>query len=186
MADVPDLEQTSLIFAGEVATIAPEPHIIHGRSEQTVTYRSIEILMGRKSAFQEPMTIFHAAEKDSPGLAPDLFKPGTRLIIGTENLNFANYVHRSNQETLVVIHQALEAFVEKLVHSYLDNHNFDIGFDMDEEKAWLDGFYLSLRQIADRALSPVQDRTGEIKETGDVITYVRNYRKEKKKPSISL
>jgi hypothetical protein len=184
MADVPELEQASLIFAGEVATIAPKD-VVHGRTEQRVTYRNVEILMGKKSAFQEPMTIFHPVEKDSPGLSPDLFKPGTKLIIGTDNLYFANYIHRLNQETLVVIHQALEAFVEKLVTFYLDSHNFDLGFDMDDEKAWLDGFYLSLRQIADRVLSPVQDRTGEIKEARDVITYVHNYRKEKEKRDTS-
>jgi hypothetical protein len=180
MADLPDLKQTSLLFAGEVAALDPEVHTRHGSTTQVVSYKNIVILMGPKSYFKDPFDIFHPVDKNKHGLDPDLFKIGTKLIIGTESLYFANYVHRFNLETKELIHQALQKFIQNFVNSYLKDHNFDIGLVTDDDKAYLDGDELTLRQIAERATDQLQDKTGDIPESHDVLACVQEYRKRKK------
>lgn len=185
MADLPDLEKTSLLFAGEIATIDPEPHTTHGNVIQGVTYKNIQILMGPKISFTDPMAISHPIEKDSHGLPPDLFRIGTKLIIGTESISFANFVHRYDQLTLVRIHQALEAYIEKAAQTYLKNHHFDIGLVTNDTEAFLDGTLLAMNQIAERATDQIQLQTGDIPESHDVATYVQEYRKKVKENDTS-
>jgi hypothetical protein len=180
MADLPDLEKTSLLFVGEVSALDPEIHTTHGRTSQTVTYKNILVLMGPKSVFKDPLDIFHSLDKSKSGLDPDLFKIGTKLIIGTESLFFANYVQRFSLETKELIHQALQRFVHNRVDSYLKDHNFDIGLVTDDDKAYLDGSQLTLREIAERATKQIQDTTGDIIESRDVLAYVQEYQKRTK------
>jgi hypothetical protein len=181
VADIPDLDTTTFIFVGEVTAVGePEPSHL-GKQLQDVTYKEIQVKMGSK--LKVPSTVFHDVTK-SP--LPAIVKVGNRLIVGVLGDHEETYVHQHDQATLKAIQDALDAFVEKLVTAYLQDHNFDLSLPLQEDqdgKAFLDGQLQSLDEIADSAWKVVRDKVGDASEgdIGNVRKYVGKYYQQKKK-----
>lgn len=181
MADLPNLDNTKDIFVGQVTAIG-QPVQVHGTLLQDVTYQKVEVKMGLKTYFKDPMTVPHTVDSNSSALPTDLFKVGNTLVVGMVNFNVPNYVHRADQATLQAIHKALEALVEKLVVAYLKEHNFDLTLVMDGKNAFLDGDLLPLDQIVEKSYRDVHDKVGDASEGSDdnVRKYVEEYYQDRK------
>ena len=181
MADLPNLDNTKDIFVGQVTAIG-QPVQVHGMLLQDVTYQKVEVKMGLKTYFKDPMTVPHTVDSNSSALPTDLFKVGNTLVVGMVNFNVPNYVHRADQATLQAIHKALEALVEKLVVAYLKEHNFDLTLVMDGKNAFLDGDLLPLDQIVEKSYRDVHDKVGDASEGSDdnVRKYVEEYYQDRK------
>ena len=182
MADLPNLDNTKYIFVGKVAAIG-QPGQVHGKLLQDVTYEKVEVKMGLKTYFKDPMTVPHTVDSNKSALPADLFKVGNTLIVGMLNFNDPNYVRLADQPTLDGLHKALEALVEKLVRAYLKDHNFDLTLVMDEKYAFLDGELLPLDRIIEKTYDDLHFKVGDASEASEanVRQYVEAYFQELKK-----
>jgi hypothetical protein len=88
---LPDLEKSDLLLHGEVTAVGPAPQIWSGQvaAFQTVEYRVEAVFKGK--AATGPARIEHLVVKDSPvarrdrpGLSPEFFRRGARLLVGAQ------------------------------------------------------------------------------------------------------
>ena len=90
MIPLPDPQKTQVLIRGEVLGLGPEPAVWSGRAAafQAVEYRVDALLKG---AAGDRLTIQHFVVKDSPvarrdrpGLSPEFFRRGARLLVGAQ------------------------------------------------------------------------------------------------------
>lgn len=179
MADLPDLERTTLLFVGQVTKVE-EPRQVHLELTQSVTYTNIQIKMGKKEYIRDPMMVFHPVDKTPSGSPSNKVSPvkvGNVLLVGTAGTSSVIYAQPATSGLLQALHQALEKFVENRVNSYLKDHGFSITLALDDNNAFLDGQLLTLDEITDRTLSALEIKLGEIPEASraNIFKYVQNY-----------
>ena len=105
-------------------------------------------------------------------------KVGNVLVVGTAGgTSSVIYAQPATSELLQALHQALEKFVEERVNSYLKDHGFSVTLALNYKQAFLDGELLTLDEIADRTLTDLEIKVGDIPEAGraNVLKYVQNY-----------